>query len=184
MPTFFQTPALFQAWFKQHAARHSELLVGFYKRGSGLPSISWQESVDEALCFGWIDGVRTRIDDRSYKIRFTPRKPSSTWSAVNIERAGVLEAEGRMTPPGRQALAHRSEAKSRTYAYEQSNHAVLEPHDEVRFRKNKPAWKFFIAQPPGYRHLATWHVLCAKRAETRESRLSKLIQASQDGLRL
>lgn len=184
MPTFFATPAEFGAWLREHGATETELIVGFHKRDSGLPSMTWPESVDEALCVGWIDGVRTRIDELSYKIRFTPRKPTSTWSAINIERVRVLQEQGRMTELGLNAFSHRREAKSKIYAYEQAEHAELSPEDEAVFRKNKAAWGFFAAQPPGYRHLNIWRVISAKRAETRQSRLAKLIEASAQGKRL
>ena len=184
MPTFFEQAGEFGAWLAAHGETKSELIVGFYKRGSKLPSMSWPESVDEALCHGWIDGVRTRIDDLSYKIRFTPRKRTSTWSAINIERVGVLQDLGRMTGPGLQAFSQRREAKSRIYAYEQAEDARLEPSEEALFRKNKPGWKFFAVQPPSYRHLVIWRIVSAKRADTRARRLAKLIEASQNGKRL
>ncbi len=184
MPTFFETAVRFRAWLAKHAASESELIVGFYKRGTGLPSMTWQESVDAALCVGWIDGVRTRLDDRSYKIRFTPRRPTSIWSSINVERVRVLEAEGRMREPGRKAFERRREGKSGIYAYEQAKSAALDPKDEARFRKNKAAWKFFELQPPGYRHLVIWRIVSAKRAETREARLAQLIDASKIGQRL
>ena len=183
-PTFFETAIAFSAWLAKHAATRSELLVGFHKRGSGRKSLTWPESVDEALCFGWIDGVRKRIDDDSYTIRFTPRKPTSIWSAINIERVRILESEGRMKEAGLKAYAHRREAKSKIYAYEQAACATLERDDEAAFRRNKAAWKFFEAQPPGYRHLVVWRIVSAKRAETRRDRLAKLIEASQNGQRL
>jgi uncharacterized protein YdeI (YjbR/CyaY-like superfamily) len=184
VPTFFETPAEFGAWLAQHAATESELIVGFYKRGTGRKGLTWPESVDEALCFGWIDGVRTNIDEHSYKIRFTPRKSTSTWSATNIERVRVLESERRMKTAGLTAFAHRRAAKSGIYAYEQAEGAALGATEEARFRKNKRAWKFFQAQPPGYRHLVIWRILSAKRVATREGRLAKLIEASQNGERL
>lgn len=183
-PTFFATPAAFGAWLAQNAATASELVVGFYKRGSGHASMTWPESVDEALCVGWIDGVRTRIDDEAYKIRFTPRKPTSTWSAINIERVRVLTLEGRMTDAGLQAFAHRRETKSKIYSYEQADTAVLAPQEEALFRKHKAAWKFFEAQPPGYRHQMLWRIVSAKRKATREARLAKLMEASQNGQRM
>jgi len=183
-PTFFKTSDAFRAWFAKHAATESELVVGFYKRGSGHASITWPESVDEALCVGWIDGVRTRIDDEAYKIRFTPRKPTSTWSAINIERVRVLTLEGRMTDAGLQAFAHRREAKSKIYAYEQQEAAALDAQEEALFRKHKAAWTFFEAQPPGYRHQMLWRIVSAKRQATREARLAKLVEASQNGKRL
>ena len=184
MPTFFKTPAAFRAWFAKHAATESELLVGFYKRDSGKPSITWPESVDEALRVGWIDGVRKRIDDEAYSIRFTPRKTTSIWSAINIERVRVLTQEGRMTEQGLQAFAHRREAKSKVYAYEQTETAALSPQEEALFRKHAPAWKYFEAQPPGYRHQMLWRIVSAKRPATREARLLKLIDASASGQRL
>jgi len=183
-PRFFDTPAAFRAWLARHGASETQLIVGFYKRDSGRASITWPEAVDEALCVGWIDGVRTRIDEQAYQIRFTPRKASSTWSAVNIERVRVLQAEGRMQPAGLAAFEQRREAKSRIYAYEQAAHAELAPDDEAQFRKHKKAWAFFAAQPPGYRHKAAWHIVSAKRPETRSARLARLIEASQAGLRL
>ena len=184
MPTFFETPAAFAAWLSTHAATHTELIVGFYKRDSGLPSITWQQSVDEALCVGWIDGVRTGLDHQSYKIRFTPRKATSIWSKINIERVRVLTLEGRMQEAGLKAFALRREAKSVIYSYEQAEQATLSPAQQAQFRKNKKAWTFFEAQPPGYRHQMVWRVISAKRPETQAARLTKLIEASGAGLRL
>jgi uncharacterized protein YdeI (YjbR/CyaY-like superfamily) len=184
MPTFFATAAEFGAWLAKHGASESELVVGFYKRGSGRPSMTWPESVDEALCYGWIDGVRKSIDTHSYQIRFTPRRPTSTWSAINIERVRVLQGDGRMQEAGLNAYAQRREAKSRIYSYEQAGQATLVRELEAQFRRNKAAWKFFEAQPPGYRHLVTWWIISAKRAATREARLAKLIEASQCQVRL
>jgi uncharacterized protein YdeI (YjbR/CyaY-like superfamily) len=184
MPTFFKTAAEFRGWLARHGAIELELVVGFYKRESGRPSMTWSESVDEALCFGWIDGVRTRIDEHSYKIRFSPRKPTSIWSAINVEKIRVLQAAGRMTKAGLDAFARRSEDKSRAYSYEQAKRAVLEPVQEAEFKKNKKAWKFFEAQPPSYRRMAAWYVVSAKRPETRQTRLTKVIQASANGVRI
>ncbi len=184
MPTFFSTAAEFGAWLEQHSATEQELIVGFYKRATQRPSMTWPESVDEALCHGWIDGVRTRIDDLSYKIRFTPRKPTSTWSAINIKRVLVLKSQGRMKAAGLKAYSHRRAAKSKIYAYEQAKNATLERAEEARFRRNKKAWKFFEAQPPRYRHLVIWRIISAKRSATREARLARLIEASQNAQRL
>jgi uncharacterized protein YdeI (YjbR/CyaY-like superfamily) len=184
MPAFFETAAQFGAWLAVHGANESELIVGFYKRGSGLPSMTWPESVDEALCFGWIDGVRKRIDEHAYQIRFTPRKPTSTWSAINIERVRALESESRMQDAGLKAYAQRREAKSAIYSYEQESGAALEREMEAQFRRCKKAWKFFEAQPPGYRHQMIWRILSAKRAATREARLARLIEASHNHARL
>jgi uncharacterized protein YdeI (YjbR/CyaY-like superfamily) len=183
-PIFFKSAAEFGAWLAKHGAAESELVVGFYKRDSGLPSMTWPESVDEALCFGWIDGVRKSIDEISYLIRFTPRKPTSIWSTINIERVNVLQSQGRMKEAGLEAYSHRREAKSKIYSYEQAANAALDPPEEALFRKHKKAWKFFEAQPPGYRHLVIWRIISAKRPETRQARLAKLIEASENGQRL
>jgi uncharacterized protein YdeI (YjbR/CyaY-like superfamily) len=181
--TFFETADEFAAWLEKHGAHKSELIVGYYKQGTQRGSMTWPESVDEALCFGWIDGVRKRIDEHCYQIRFTPRKPQSIWSAINVERVRVLTAEGRMRAAGLQAYSHRSEKKSKIYSYEQKT-ATLEPSDEARFRKAKAAWKFFEAQPRSYRQLVVWRIVSAKRPETRERRLAALIEASQEQRRL
>jgi uncharacterized protein YdeI (YjbR/CyaY-like superfamily) len=183
-PTFFETPADFRAWLEEHHESEQELLVGFYKKGSGRPSITWPQSVDEALCFGWIDGVRRGIDDESYSIRFTPRKPASNWSRVNIARVAVLTEAGRMRPAGLEAFERRSEARSAIYAYEQRREAKLDAAEEIRFRENDAAWSFFQAQPRGYRRTATYWVVSAKREETRRGRLATLIGDSAAGRRL
>jgi uncharacterized protein YdeI (YjbR/CyaY-like superfamily) len=180
-PTYFATPEELRIWFEHHASDRSELWVGFHKRDSGLPSISWPESVDEALCVGWIDGVRKRIDDKSYKIRFTPRKPTSIWSAVNLKRVPELESEGRMKPAGLAAYARRSEKRSAIYSYEQRNSAAFDPDQENQFRANAAAWEHFEKQPPWYRRAAIWHVVSAKRPETKAKRLEELITASGEG---
>jgi uncharacterized protein YdeI (YjbR/CyaY-like superfamily) len=184
MATFFATVDEFVVWLEQHRAHHSEFVVGYYKRGSKRPSMTWAESVDAALCCGWIDGVRKRIDEHSYQIRFTPRKPASIWSRINIEKARVLEREGKMRPAGLKAYSHRREDKSRIYSYEQQKTAALERSDELRFRKSKAGWKFFEAQPRSYRQLVIWRIVSAKRPETRERRLAALIKASAAGRRL
>jgi len=184
MPTFFKTPAEFRAWLVRYGATEPQLIVGFYKRDSGRPSMTWTESVNEALCFGWIDGVRTRIDEHSYKIRFSPRRPTSIWSAINIEKVRVLHADGRMTKAGLAAFARRREARSRVYSYERAKRAVLEPTQEAEFKKNNKAWQFFQAQAPSYQRMAAWYIVSAKRSETRRTRLSKIIQASANGLRI
>jgi uncharacterized protein YdeI (YjbR/CyaY-like superfamily) len=181
-PRFFSTPAKFQAWLESNHGAATELWVGFYKKDSRRPSITWPESVDEALCVGWIDGLCKRIDGVSYKIRFTPRKATSIWSAVNIARVAELTREGRMKPAGLAAFERRSEAKSGIYAYEQRKNAALAPNEEQQFRANAKAWKFFEAQPAGYRRTATWWVISAKRPETRQKRLATLIADSAAGL--
>ena len=183
-PTFFATPAKLRAWFEKNHDRREELWVGFHKRGSGKPSITWPESVDEALSFGWIDGVRKSLGETSYVIRFTPRKPRSTWSAVNIARAKELTALGRMHPAGLAAFERRTDDRSAIYSYEQRRSAELEPAQEKQLRANAAAWKFFQAQPPWYRRTATHWVVSAKKPETRERRLATLIADSALGKRI
>jgi uncharacterized protein YdeI (YjbR/CyaY-like superfamily) len=177
---FFKTPLDFRKWLAAHHAKTTELLVGFYKKDSGKPSITWPESVDEALCFGWIDGIRRRIDDESYSIRFTPRKTSSTWSAVNIARVKELSREGRMAPAGDKAFAARKENRSGIYSYEQRSADLVAPY-AGKLRRNKAAAKFFASQPPSYRKAANWWVVSAKQEATRLSRLEKLIALSAAG---
>jgi uncharacterized protein YdeI (YjbR/CyaY-like superfamily) len=180
-PTFFATPAEFRAWLEANHAQASQLLVGFYKKGSGRPSMTWPESVDEALCFGWIDGVRKGVDAERYTIRFTPRQPRSTWSAVNIARVAELTRLGRMQPAGLEAFAQRAEDRSGVYAYEQRQAAALEAAEEAQFRANPAAWAYFQARPPSYRKAAIWWVVSAKEEETRRKRLAALIADSEAG---
>lgn len=183
-PTFFETPVEFRSWLEANHESASELVVGFHKRATGLPSMSWEQSRDEALCFGWIDGVRRSLDDRSFSIRFTPRRARSIWSRVNIERVAALEAEGRLTDAGRAAYARRREDHSGTYSHENRDAAVLPDEYEKRLRANPAAAKFFDAQPPSYRKTAIHLVISAKREETRERRLEALIADSAAGLRV
>ena len=183
-PTFFAEPVDFRAWLEENHERASELLVGFHKKATGKPTITWPEAVDEALCFGWIDGIRRSLGDESYVIRFTPRKARSTWSAVNIARAKELVAEGRMRPAGLAAFEARSDDRSAIYSYEQRHVAKLAPDEEREFRANEPAWAFFAAQPPSYRKTALWWVVSAKREETRARRLRTLVEDSANGRRL
>jgi uncharacterized protein YdeI (YjbR/CyaY-like superfamily) len=180
-PVFFATPAKFRAWLEKNHARRSELIVGFYKKGSGKPSITWPEAVQEALCFGWIDGIRRSLDDERYTNRFTPRKARSTWSAINIKFAKELIRSGRMRPAGLKAFEARDEARSALYSYEQRNSAKLAPADERRFKADKAAWMFFQAQPQWYRRAATWWVVSAKKEATRASRFDKLVADSAAG---
>src|SRR5438128_3111051 len=180
---FFKAPAAFRKWLAANHAKVKELWVGFYKKDSGKPSITWPESVDEALCFGWIDGIRKKFDDESYVIRFTPRKPDSIWSAVNIRNVERLIREGRMTPPGLKAYQARKEYRSGIYSYEQRPAELVEPYAS-KFKRDKAAWKFFQAQPPYYRKTLTWWVVSAKQEATRLARLDKLIEASAKGQRL
>jgi uncharacterized protein YdeI (YjbR/CyaY-like superfamily) len=177
---FFKTPGDFRKWLERHHATERELWVGYYKKDSGKPSITWPESVDQALCFGWIDGIRKSVDALSYTTRFTPRKAKSTWSVVNIKRAEELAAQGLMQPAGLAAFAARTENRSGIYAYEQRSDKLAAPY-EKRLRQNKAAWKFFQAQTPSYRKLASWWVVSAKREETRLKRLEKLIEDSAQG---
>jgi uncharacterized protein YdeI (YjbR/CyaY-like superfamily) len=182
-PTFFATPAAFRAWLEKNHDKASELLVGYYKRDSGRPSMTWPESVDQALAFGWIDGVRGRIDDVSYSIRFTPRKPVSTWSTVNIRRVEELKKLGLMQPAGLRAFERRQEAKSSIYAYENAPR-TLDPADEKKFRARKKAWEYFSNQAPSYQRVAIYWVMSAKKPETRARRLAMLIDDSAHGKRL
>lgn len=181
--TFFPTPADFRKWLRRHHKTAKELWVGFYRKNTGRPSITWPESVDEALCVGWIDGIRKRIDAESYMIRFTPRRRGSIWSAVNIKRVAVLTNEKQMTPAGLAAFARRRENKSGIYSYEQRSEQLPEPYAS-RLKKDRTAWKFFLAQPPSYRTTISWWVASAKQEETRQKRLEKLIAESARGRRL
>jgi uncharacterized protein YdeI (YjbR/CyaY-like superfamily) len=183
-PIFFATPQEFRAWLDAHHATATELWMGLYKKGSGRPSITWPEAVDEALCFGWIDGVRQRIDDQRYMNRFTPRKPNSNWSAVNVRRVEELTKQRRMRAAGLKAFRERREDTTATYSYEQRHQAKLDPAQERRFRSKKKAWEWFQAQPMGYRTTAVYWVMSAKRPETRERRLDTLIEDSAKGHRV
>lgn len=184
VPQFFATPADFGRWLRQHGDSASELSVGFHKKGSGLPSITWPEAVDEALCVGWIDGVRHGIDASSYRIRFTPRKPGSIWSAVNIARVGVLSAEGRMQPAGLAAFARRSAEKSKVYAYEQASVPALSPDEDAALRAHAVAGAYYAALPPGYRQRMVWWVVSAKQAATRQKRFAAFLDACASQKRL
>lgn len=183
-PLFFADASEFRAWLQRHAGTAVSLLVGFHKVGSGRPSMSWPQSVDEALCVGWIDGVRRRVDDERYTIRFTPRRPGSIWSKVNIARVEALIAAGRMQPAGLAAFARRTERRSGIYSFEQEQAASLSP-DEIRtFKRDRAAWAYFEAAPPGYRKRMLHWVTSAKQAATRERRLARLIESCAAGLRL
>jgi uncharacterized protein YdeI (YjbR/CyaY-like superfamily) len=183
-PRFFPEPERFRRWLERHHATAVELWVGFHKKHTGTPSITWPESVDEALCFGWIDGIRKTLDDGRYVIRFTPRKPNSTWSAVNIARAKDLVRLGRMSAAGLRAFEKRTPEKSAIYSYEQRRTAALTAADEKTFRANPRAWTFFRAQPAGYQRLLTYWIISAKRDETRAKRLARLIADSAAGRRI
>ncbi len=180
-PTYFRTPAAFRAWLAAHHHKKKELLVGFYKKGSGKPSITWPESVDEALCFGWIDGVRRSLGDDAYTIRFTPRKPTSIWSAINVKKVVALTRLGKMAPAGVRAFAARKPERTGVYSFERSEAATLTAAQEKALRANKKASAFFDAQAAWYRRAALHWVVSAKREETRERRLQQLIADSAAG---
>ena len=182
-PSFFASAAQFRDWLKLHHAVRTELLVGFWKVDSGRPSMTWPESVDQALCFGWIDGVRKRIDAHSYSIRFTPRRAGSIWSHVNITKMAQLTRQRLVRAAGRRAFEARREDKSRVYAFEQGDIA-FPPAMKQAFCHNPTAWNYWLTQPPSYRKVATWWVIQAKRATTREARMAQLIAVSQHGRRL
>jgi uncharacterized protein YdeI (YjbR/CyaY-like superfamily) len=179
-PVFFATSREWRAWLERNHAAAAELWVGFYKRGTGRPSITWPESVDQALCFGWIDGVRRSLGVESYVIRFTPRRPDSTWSRINLKRIEELEALGLVDRAGRAVHAARDERKAGTYSYERAQ-AKLAPAQEREFKRNKAAWKYFQAQPPWYRKTAIYWVTSGKKEETRARRLATLIADSAAG---
>ncbi|HUI58331.1 MAG TPA: YdeI/OmpD-associated family protein [Bryobacteraceae bacterium] len=181
-PAFFKSAADFRAWLDQHHATGNELLVGFYRKESGR-GITYPEALDEALAFGWIDGVRKRMNAEAYTIRFTPRKTGSVWSAVNIRRVRALMGRGLMKPPGLRAFEERDERKAGLYSYERE-HAKLDPVLEAALRANRQASSFFDAQPPGYRKVATFWVMSAKKEETRSRRLARLMECSGRGKRI
>ena len=177
---FFKSPSEFRKWLEANHASAGELWVGFYKKTSAKTSLTWPESVDQALCFGWIDGIRKSIDEISYKIRFTPRKSTSVWSSVNIKRARDLTDRGLMHAAGLEAFDKRKENRSGIYSYEQRTHEIPEPYGQ-KLRANSAAWAFFQAQVPSYRKAAGWWVVSAKKEETRQRRLEKLIEDSAQG---
>jgi len=178
---FFQTPSEWRAWLAAHHAESTEIEVGFRKRKTGLPSITWPQAVDEALCFGWIDGVRRGIDDASYRIRFTPRKARSTWSKVNIAKVAALTEQGRMEPAGVAAFEARTEENSGIYSFEHDEPPELPDDYTARLRADRAAWADFEARPPWYQRAVTHWILSAKREPTRERRLAQLIECSAQG---
>ena len=180
-PITFETPAAFRRWLEQHHASEREVWVGYYRKSAGKQSMTWKESVDEALCFGWIDGIRKRIDEERYTNRFTPRRIGSNWSRINIERVAELIEQGRMRPAGLRAFEARRDDRSDVYSYEQRHTATFSPGFEARFRAKKRAWAGFEARPPSYRQAAILWVMSAKKEETRERRLAQLIEASAAG---
>jgi uncharacterized protein YdeI (YjbR/CyaY-like superfamily) len=179
-PVFFATRAAFRKWLEKHHDKSRELIVGYYRKDSGRPSLTYPESVAEALCFGWIDGIKRRVDDLSYSLRFTPRQARSNWSAVNIAKMNELLANGLVHPAGQAAWERRKEDKS-AYSYEQRHRVTLDAESEREFRRNATAWKHFQGLPPGYRRTTIWHIMSARRPETKAKRLANVIAASAAG---
>ncbi len=182
-PIFFETQEEMHAWFCLRYKTESEVLVGFYKKGSGMPSVSWPESVDVALCFGWIDGVRKSMDKDRYTIRFTPRRPNSIWSKININKMELLISYGLVTEEGLVAYSKRDEKRSRVYSYE-NELAVFSEHYEKLFKENEKAWAFFVSQAPSYQKVMKHLIMRAKMEPTRERKLLALIEACEQGRRL
>jgi uncharacterized protein YdeI (YjbR/CyaY-like superfamily) len=182
-PRFFKTSGAWRKWLERNHDKAPEIWVGLHKKDSGLPSVTYKEAVDQALCFGWIDGIARGIDEKSYKQRFTPRSKRSTWSAINIARIGELKALGLLHPAGLAAFEQRDPTRTNQYSFEQEKIRFTNA-DEGSFRGNKKAWAFFESQPPGYRKQATWWVLSAKKDETRQKRLAILIKDSEAGRKI
>ena len=182
-PRFFKNPEAFRKWLAANHDKSTELWVGYYKKETGKPTITWPESVEEALCYGWIDGIRKKFDEQSYMIRFTPRKPTSAWSTINMRNVDRLIKEERMQPAGMKAWEKRKEYRSGIYAYEQRSAELVEPYSS-KFARHKKAWNFFQEQPPGYRKIMNWYIVSAKQEKTRLARLEILIAASAEGKRL
>lgn len=182
-PTFFKTPDDFRKWLEKHHEKEDELWVGYYKVNSGKPSITWPQSVDQALCYGWIDGLRKSIDEVSYKIRFTPRRPNSIWSAVNVNKIKELKEQGLMKPAGLAAFAKLEEKKSAIYSFERKT-AKLPKEFQDKLKANKKAWDFFRSQAPSYRKAANHWIISAKQEATKLRRLDSLIADSENGKRV
>ncbi len=183
--TFFATPAEFRAWLETHYDTATDLVLGFYKKDSAKKGITYAEALDEALCYGWIDGIRRRNDDDSFTVRFTPRKPRSIWSDVNVNHVARLSAEGRMLPAGLKTFEERKAERSGIYSFEQDQTSlVLNEAQEERFKANAAAWTFFQKQAPTYQKAAIWWIISAKREDTREKHLQSLIEVSEKGERL
>jgi uncharacterized protein YdeI (YjbR/CyaY-like superfamily) len=180
-PIFFRNPAEYRKWLEKNHSTAKELWIGYYKKATGKPSLTWEQTVDESLCFGWIDGIRKSIDEESFKQRVTPRRPTSVWSQINIRKIGELSKAGLMQPAGLAAFEKRD--SKRTYSYE-SFAAPLGRDQEEIFRANKKAWEFWKAQPAGYKRLASWYVMSAKQEATRQRRLERLIVDSAAGRRI
>jgi uncharacterized protein YdeI (YjbR/CyaY-like superfamily) len=183
-PLYFESPAAWRRWLAKHHGDTDELWVGFHKRATGKPSLTWPESVDEALCFGWIDGLRKRVDADRYKIRFTPRRPGSIWSTVNVRRVAELTKQKRMRAAGVRAFKGRREARTAVYSFEQRETAKLPPAYAKKFKANAEAWRYFTSQAPSYQRVAAWFVISAKQEETRARRLDVVIRESAAGRRI
>ena len=183
-PHFFATAQDFRRWLHAHHTTARELIVGYHKVGSGLPSMTWPQSVDEALCYGWIDGVRRKLSDTSYTVRFTPRRPNSIWSAVNLAKVQTLIAEGRMQPAGLAVYEARNPARSSAYSFEQTAPAKLDTTELAALQQHTTAWPYFQSLPTGYRRTVTHWISSAKKSETRARRFAQLLQACIDGRRL
>ncbi|HUX97326.1 MAG TPA: YdeI/OmpD-associated family protein [Bacteroidales bacterium] len=182
-PIYFQRQKEFRKWLEKNHSIEKELIVGYYKKETGKPSMTWSESVDQALCFGWIDGIRRNVDDESYSIRFTPRRPGSNWSRVNIKKVEELSKAGLLTPVGLELFNNRKDKHGDRYSYENFS-AVLPVEMEKLFRKNKAAWSYFEKQAPSYKKVRIYWINSAKQEETRMNRLKKLILVSEEGKRL
>lgn len=182
-PIFFATKEEFRKWLEENHTREKEVVVGFYKKSTGKPSMNWSESVDQALCFGWIDGVRRSLDPESFSNRFTPRKPSSNWSLINIKKVEELTKAGLMTPAGQKAFEARKEDKTGIYSHEKE-HIILDPAYEQEFKTHEKAWDFFKKQAPSYKRTIIHWLMSAKQEKTRLSRLEKVIHESEQLKRL
>ena len=182
-PTFFPTPEDFRKWLAENHDKATELWVGYYKKATKIPSIDWSQSVDQALCYGWIDGIRKSIDEKSYKIRFTPRRPKSIWSTVNIKKIAELTEKGLMMPAGIAIWEKRKEKKSEVYAYEQEKPDLSEEY-KAKIKENEKAWTYFESLSPYYKKASVWYIMSAKREETRQKRLNLLIECSAEGLKI
>ncbi len=179
--THFDSPDAFRAWLDEHHDTRDVLWVGFWKKATGRPSLTWEESVDVALCYGWIDGLRKRVDDEAYTIRFTPRREGSTWSLRNLERYAAMEAQGLVAEAGRAAFQRRTEDNTGLYSFEQEEPPSLPEEYEARLRADARAWADWEERPPGYRRRVAHWVMSAKRESTRERRLAALVQDSAAG---
>jgi len=182
-PVYFQDQNEFRKWLAKNHNRESEIIVGYYKTATGKPSLTWSESVDQALCYGWIDGIRRSIDEERYCIRFTPRKPTSIWSNVNINKVEELKKKRLMKEPGLQVYNNRKDSKSGIYSFEKEA-AKLDDDAERLFKSNQIAWDFFMKQAPSYRKTRIYWIMSARQEATRISRLNKLVQASEKHIRL